>query len=94
MNLTVVSRREKLWSVKKNFLTLKLDNTTNPEFIVDDPIQIPHRFTQLQDIEIAGFFAAMMAWGQRKQSSPNVRIDGFDGESTPISLCFITNLKI
>ncbi len=28
--------------------------------------QCPHRFSQLQDIEIAGFFAAIMAWGQRK----------------------------
>ncbi len=27
---------------------------------------MPHRFSKLQDIEIAGFFAAIMAWGQRK----------------------------
>ncbi len=36
------------------------------EFIEHDPISIPHRFTKLQDIEIAGFFAATMAWGLRK----------------------------
>ncbi len=35
------------------------------QFIELDPIVIPHRFTQLQDIEIAGFFAAILAWGQR-----------------------------
>lgn len=35
-------------------------------FIDDDPIQIPHRFSKKQDIEIAGFFAAVLAWGQRK----------------------------
>lgn len=35
-------------------------------FIVEDPISIPHRFTKKQDIEIAGFFAAILAWGQRK----------------------------
>lgn len=35
-------------------------------FIDDDPIQIPHRFENKQDIEIAGFFAAILAWGQRK----------------------------
>jgi len=35
-------------------------------FIENDPISIPHRFTKLQDIEIAGFFAAVLAWGQRK----------------------------
>lgn len=34
-------------------------------FIKDDPVQIPHRFTKKQDIEIAGFFAATLAWGQR-----------------------------
>jgi len=37
-----------------------------PNFIKDDPIQIPHRFSKKQDIEIAGFFAAVLAWGQRK----------------------------
>ena len=36
-----------------------------PEFIKNDPIQIPHRFTQRADIEIAGLFAAVLAWGQR-----------------------------
>jgi len=35
-------------------------------FIADDPILIPHRFSKLQDIEIAGFWVAMLAWGQRK----------------------------
>jgi uncharacterized protein (TIGR02757 family) len=34
-------------------------------FIENDPIMVPHRFTKKQDIEIAGFFAAMLAWGQR-----------------------------
>ncbi len=36
-----------------------------PDFIAADPIAIPHQFTKLQDIEIAGFFAAIFAWGQR-----------------------------
>ncbi len=31
-----------------------------------DPIQIPHRFSRKEDIEIAGFIAATLAWGQRK----------------------------
>lgn len=35
-------------------------------FIADDPISIPHRFTKQQDIEIAGFFASILAWGTRK----------------------------
>ena len=37
-----------------------------PEFIPDDPICIPHSFSLKQDQEIAGFFAAILAWGQRK----------------------------
>ena len=37
----------------------------NPQFIADDPISVPHRFSKLQDIEIAGFFAAIFAWGNR-----------------------------
>ena len=36
------------------------------DFIADDPILIPHRFSKLQDIEIAGFWVATFAWGQRK----------------------------
>ena len=34
-------------------------------FIPNDPIAIPHQFTELADIEIAGFFAAVFAWGNR-----------------------------
>ncbi len=34
-------------------------------FIKDDPISIPHLFTKKQDIEIAGFFAAIFSWGNR-----------------------------
>jgi len=37
-----------------------------PNFITNDPICIPHRFAKKQDIEIAAFFAAILAWGQRK----------------------------
>ncbi len=36
------------------------------DFILSDPIQIPHRFTRKEDIEIASFFTASFAWGQRK----------------------------
>ena len=37
-----------------------------PGFIPHDPISIPHMYTRKQDIEIAAFFAATFAWGQRK----------------------------
>jgi uncharacterized protein (TIGR02757 family) len=35
------------------------------EFIAFDPISIPKKYTSLQDIEIAGFFAAIFSWGRR-----------------------------
>lgn len=50
----------------KFFLDKKADQYNQPFFIKDDPLSIPHRFTKKQDIEIAGFFAAILAWGNRK----------------------------
>lgn len=49
----------------KNFLDRKVAEYNTPAFISSDPICIPHRFTQQQDIEIAGLFAALFAWGNR-----------------------------
>jgi uncharacterized protein (TIGR02757 family) len=37
----------------------------NPQFIETDPVSIPHLFTRKEDIEIAGFLSATLAWGQR-----------------------------
>jgi uncharacterized protein (TIGR02757 family) len=50
----------------QNFLDSKVEQYNRPEFIANDPICIPHLFAKKQDIEIAGFFAAILAWGQRK----------------------------
>ena len=50
----------------KLFLNKKADQYNQPFFIAADPISIPHKFIQQQDIEIAGFFAAILAWGNRK----------------------------
>ncbi|KMQ69398.1 hypothetical protein ACM39_04775 [Chryseobacterium sp. FH2] len=50
----------------KNFLDEKADQYNHPDFIENDPIQIPHRFSLKQDIEIAGFLAATISWGNRK----------------------------
>lgn len=49
----------------KQFLDEKVKQYNQPNFIHNDPISIPHLFTKKQDIEIAGFFAATLAWGQR-----------------------------
>ncbi|GAA4342174.1 TIGR02757 family protein [Flaviaesturariibacter amylovorans] len=49
----------------KAFLDRKVREYNTPAFIAADPVSIPHRFTQPADIEIAGFFAALFAWGNR-----------------------------
>ena len=46
-------------------LDQKVKQYNRIEFIGKDPICIPHLFTKQQDIEIAGFFAAIFAWGNR-----------------------------
>lgn len=50
----------------KDFLELKYQQFNRPDFIADDPISIPHEYSKKQDIEITGFWAAVLAWGQRK----------------------------
>ncbi|MCU0421763.1 MAG: TIGR02757 family protein [Bacteroidia bacterium] len=50
----------------KKLLDQKFKEYNQPEFIANDPISVPHKFTLKQDIEIAGFYAAIFAWGQRK----------------------------
>ena len=48
------------------FLEEQADHYNRPTFVTNDPISIPHRFKKRQDIEISGFVAATLAWGQRK----------------------------
>lgn len=48
------------------FLDTAVTRFQGPHFIPDDPISVPHRFERLQDREIIGFWAATLAWGQRK----------------------------
>lgn len=49
----------------KDFFDRKVEEYNRPSFIDADPVCIPHLFTKKQDIEIAGFFAAIFAWGNR-----------------------------
>ena len=49
----------------KDFLDAKVDQYNRPGFIENDPVSIPRRFQKRHDIEIAGLFAAVLAWGQR-----------------------------
>ncbi len=49
----------------KDFFDEKVNQYNRPAFIKDDPVCIPHLFSKKTDIEIAGFFAAIFAWGNR-----------------------------
>lgn len=55
----------------KDFLDEKVVEYNNPDFITSDPIQIPHQYQLKEDIEIAGFLTATIAWGNRKMIIKN-----------------------
>jgi uncharacterized protein (TIGR02757 family) len=56
-----VSKQQEL----KKILDQKVRQYNKLDFIEKDPICIPHKFKKQQDIEIAAFFAAIFAWGNR-----------------------------
>lgn len=49
----------------KEFLDEKVDQYNTPDFIEFDPIQVPHMYSSKEDIEISGFLAATISWGNR-----------------------------
>ena len=57
----------------KEFLDSKVTQYNNLKFIESDPIQIPHQFSIKEDIEIAGFLTATIAWGNRKSIINNAK---------------------
>ncbi|WP_452230294.1 MULTISPECIES: TIGR02757 family protein [unclassified Lacinutrix] len=57
----------------KEFLDAKVVEYNNVKFIDSDPIQIPHEFFKKEDIEIAGFLTATIAWGNRKSINKNAK---------------------
>lgn len=50
----------------KEFLDAKVLEYNHPKFLEDDPLQVPHRFAQKEDIEISAFLTSTIAWGNRK----------------------------
>lgn len=54
------------WQETKEFLDFKAAQYNTPAFIEEDPICVPHAFSQKEDIEIMGFLIATIAWGNRK----------------------------
>ena len=61
----------------KELLDQKAAQYNQPAFIETDPIQIPRQFAQKENIEIAGFLAATIAWGQRPTIIKNAFQFGF-----------------
>lgn len=54
------------FSELKEFLDFKSEEYNSPSFIESDPIQLPHRFSKKEDIEITSFLVSTIAWGNRK----------------------------
>lgn len=57
----------------KEFLDEKANKYNNSNFIELDPISIPHSFSKKEDIEISGFLAATISWGNRKMIVKNAK---------------------
>ena len=55
----------------KDFLDDKVLQYNTLDFIESDPVQIPHLYSQKEDVEIAGFLSATIAWGNRKMIIQN-----------------------
>lgn len=62
----VVSKNE-----LKDFLDSKVRQYNTIDFIEPDPISVPHRYSLKEDIEIAGFLASTISWGNRKMITKN-----------------------
>jgi uncharacterized protein (TIGR02757 family) len=66
----------------KEFLEEKVDKYNRIDFIESDPISIPHQYTRKEDIEISGFLAATIAWGNRTMILRNAsRMKSFMNDS-------------
>jgi uncharacterized protein (TIGR02757 family) len=50
----------------REFLLYKSEVYAKQSFVQDDPIQIPHRYSDPKDIEISGLISATLSWGNRK----------------------------
>ncbi len=89
------AQERKVDSEMRAFLLEKAEFYERAGFIEDDPISVPHRFSNPRDVELAGFIAASLAWGQRKTILKSAskfieRMDNapseFIGQATPAEL--------
>ena len=65
----------------KDFLDEKSLKYESKSFIKDDPILIPHQFSNQKDIEVSAFLTSVISWGNRKSiiNSSKKIIDYMDG---------------
>ncbi|MFO7933558.1 MAG: TIGR02757 family protein [Bacteroidales bacterium] len=65
----------------KDFLDEKTWFYNRPAFIEQDPVQVPHQFSDPEDIEIAAFLTAVIAWGRKETIIANALrlVDGMPG---------------
>ena len=54
----------------KDFLELKYSEFNTPQYIKSDPIQVPHQFSENNNVEIAAFLTAIITWGRRSMIIP------------------------
>lgn len=61
----------------KEYLDSLVAKNNTEAFIKDDPVQFPHRYSDIRDIEIVSFLVATIAWGNRKMilNSANKMLD-------------------
>jgi len=57
----------------KDLLNEKAEKYNHTDFIETDPIQIPHLFSDNNNIEISAFLASTIAWGQRATIIKNMQ---------------------
>ena len=55
----------------KQLLDRETARINTEDFIANDPVQFPRRFSRLQDIEIVSFLCATIAWGKRSMICNN-----------------------
>ncbi len=79
----------------KDFLDEKVELFNQPNFVETDPIQVPRKFTQKEDIEISGFLTATIAWGNRTAIIKNAeRLNSLMGNQPFDFVLNASNLEI
>lgn len=75
----------------KEILDIEFSKIDGSDFIINDPISIPHRFESKTDREIAGFIASVLAWGRRDMiiRSANFVMEAMENKPT----YFLRNLS-